>query len=79
MDVKKNFLGRGESLADRVDDLEQDIQGFVVQEWSCQSSEGEIMKTIKATPHIESPTWGHLQRMAERVIEELGGPKESCR
>jgi hypothetical protein len=25
-------------------------------------------------PRIESPTWGELQRMAEAVMEEMGGP-----
>ncbi len=26
-------------------------------------------------PRVESPTWGHLQRMAEVVINKLGGPR----
>lgn len=25
-------------------------------------------------PRVESPTWGDLQRMAEVVIDKLGGP-----
>ncbi len=28
----------------------------------------------KLRPSLESPTWGHLQRMAEVVIAKLGGP-----
>lgn len=33
-----------------------------------------MSKTIKIKPHVESPTWGHLQKMAEEVIDALGGP-----
>lgn len=25
-------------------------------------------------PSVESPTWGHLHRMAKVVLEQLGGP-----
>jgi len=32
-------------------------------------------KNIKVTPHVESPTWGHVQRMAEVVTDLLGGPQ----
>jgi hypothetical protein len=28
----------------------------------------------RLTPHVESPTWGQVQRMAEVVIDRLGGP-----
>lgn len=28
----------------------------------------------KVHPTVESPTWGHVQRMAEAVMRELGGP-----
>ncbi len=28
----------------------------------------------KVIPSVESPTWGHLHRMAEVVMRELGGP-----
>lgn len=27
---------------------------------------------------VESPTWGHLQKMAEAVIQKLGGPAEAA-
>ncbi len=36
-------------------------------------------KRIKCTPHVESPTWGDLQRMAEVVIARLGGPVEAAK
>lgn len=26
-------------------------------------------------PTVESPTWGHLRRMAQVVMDKLGGPK----
>lgn len=31
-------------------------------------------RTEKLRPTIESPTWGHVQRMAEVVLDKLGGP-----
>lgn len=33
-----------------------------------------ICKEIPIRPTIESPTWGAVQRMAEVVINRLGGP-----
>lgn len=32
-------------------------------------------KKEKLNPHIESPTWGDLQRLADVVLHHLGGPK----
>lgn len=31
-------------------------------------------KAVKFNPTVESPTWGDVQRMAEVVINRLGGP-----
>ncbi len=31
-------------------------------------------KTIKVKAHVESPTWGDLQTMADVVLDTLGGP-----
>lgn len=30
-------------------------------------------------PSIESPTWGDLQRMAEVVLDKLGGPEGAAK
>jgi hypothetical protein len=35
-------------------------------------------KKEQLRPHVESPTWGDVQRLAEVVMHELGGPVGSA-